>query len=144
LSGEVVENTLVMNDDGTRRLSDMETLLRRLHRSRTPSDAAEIVRRLLPGVIGGGDAALFAVSADNAVGVHGVNSELWPIAKECATSGQVCRSEDNCTVAVPVPGTGAIVLRSPQRITPTEARLLELFGQHAAAALRPARLSASA
>jgi len=140
----MVENTPNVIDDGTARLSDMETLLRRLALSETPTEASEIVRRLLPGVIGGGEATLFVIRGDNAVGVQADAGDLWPIAKESAALGRVCRSEDNRVVAVPVAGTGAIVLRSETKISPAEVHVLELFGQHAAAALKPAGLAASA
>src|SRR5262252_5296227 len=102
----MVENAPNVIDDGTARLSDMETLLRRLALSETPTEASEIVRRLLPGVIGGGEATLFVIRSDNAVGVQADAGDLWPIAKESAALGRVCRSEDNRVVAVPVAGTG--------------------------------------
>jgi hypothetical protein len=140
----MVENASNVTDDGTARLSDMETLLRRLAQSQTPTEASEIVRRLLPGVIGGGEATLFVIRGEQALGVQADSGELWPIAKESAALDQVCRSDDNRIVAVPVAGTGAIVLRSPNKISPAEVHVLELFGQHAAAALKPAGLAASA
>jgi hypothetical protein len=140
----MVENISNVTDDGTARLSDMETLLRRLTMATTPTEAAEIVRKHLPAVIGGGEVTLFVIRGDHAVGVQADTGDLWPIAKESATTGQVCRSDENRVVAVPVAGTGAIVLRSESKISPAEVHVLELFGQHAAAALKPAGLAASA
>ena len=128
--------------DDAARLSEMETLLRRLHRAASPQEAVELVSLMLPELLGGGQTALFVMEGDSVIGITPDTRELWPIARDCAASGLLHRSQDGATVAVPVPGVGALALRAGSRVPPAEARLLELFGEHAAAALKPAERSA--
>jgi hypothetical protein len=132
--------------DDAHRLIGLESLLRRLHRCRTPQEAVELVRRFLPDLARGGDSALFIVGeGDEVIGLDALTRPLWPLAAEAVAERRTVRGPDGTAAAMWVPGCGAISVKASTRLVLDEVRMLELFAEHAASALRrPGMRSSSA
>ena len=123
--------------DDAHRLIGLESLLRRMHRCRTPQEAVELVRRFLPDLARGGDSSLFILAEDDRViGLDVRTRPLWPLAAEAISEQRTVRGPDGTAVAMWVPNCGAISVKAPTRLVLDEVRMLELFAEHAASALR--------
>jgi hypothetical protein len=122
--------------DDAHRLIGLEALLRRMHRCATAQEAIELVRRFVPDLARGGQAALFIVQGDGVLGLDDASRPLWSIAQEAILEGRTRRTESGDQVAVVIPGVGAVAVAPPAKLVPAEVRLLELFAEHAATALR--------
>jgi hypothetical protein len=123
--------------DDAHRLVGLESLLRRLHRCTTPQEAVELVRKFLPDMARGGESALFILGeGGQVIGLDERSEPLWPLAAESIAAGRTCRRPGGTSVAIPVAGCGAIAVAAPDRLVLDEVRMLELFAEHAASALR--------
>jgi hypothetical protein len=123
-------------DDVTRRLTGLESLLRRLHRGTSADDAVQTVRRFLPDMAHGGEATLFLTDGERVIGLDEWSERFWPLAEDAIRQGRSRKTEDGATVAVPVPDCGALVVSVPDYLPPSEVQVLRLFAEHASTALR--------
>jgi hypothetical protein len=133
--------------EASQRLTQLEELLRLLHRTQNAYEAALIVERRLPSLIDVDEAALYLVDVDQSL-MYEPAAERWRTLAESAIAHRVrlpgralTETRAGMTAAAiggPAGPIGAVVVvrSSGQPLGDEGRRLLQLFAEHAGAALR--------
>jgi K+-sensing histidine kinase KdpD len=133
--------------EASRRLQELEELLRALHRAASAYEAAALVEQRLPALVDADEAALFLLDVDRTL-LYEPGGERWlslaesSIARRQRMPGRaLTETEGGAAVAAAIGGPagpiGAVVVACARqrRFTGEDRRFVQLFAEHAATAL---------